>query len=209
MSSKNDPDLPAVNVYAHEGRKHLTNKTFSALSYIYKNHLEEADWFLKADDDTYVIMENLRHFLSTKDPTRAGYYGQVFRSIYKNKVYTYNSGGAGYVLSKRSLEMFSQLAPSSPGCRSVWGVEDMELGACLASIGIHPGHTLDDQGRTMFHALEPSDVTLHNLPDWYYHINIFENQTVSVHVGKCTQKKIGLWGLFKKTCGLLKIQMGF
>ena len=31
-----------------------------AFVHVWDNYREEADWFIKADDDTYVIMENLK-----------------------------------------------------------------------------------------------------------------------------------------------------
>jgi glycoprotein-N-acetylgalactosamine 3-beta-galactosyltransferase len=35
-----------------EGYEELFNKTSHALLYVYENHFDDADWFLKADDDT-------------------------------------------------------------------------------------------------------------------------------------------------------------
>jgi len=51
MSSKADADLGAVALPVGEGRDNLWDKTKSAFQYVYQNHFDEADWFLKADDD--------------------------------------------------------------------------------------------------------------------------------------------------------------
>ena len=43
---------------------------------MYDNHREEADWFMKADDDTFVVVENLRNMLknfNTNDPIHFGH----------------------------------------------------------------------------------------------------------------------------------------
>lgn len=52
MSTQEDKELPTVKLNVEEGRHNLWNKTKEALNYVYQNHYNDADWFLKADDDT-------------------------------------------------------------------------------------------------------------------------------------------------------------
>lgn len=85
----NHSSLSELNV--EEGRGHLTAKTMHAYKYVYDHHFNDADWFMKADDDTFVIVENLRHFLSDKDPNEPVYHGHHFKALVKPQ--GYHSGG--------------------------------------------------------------------------------------------------------------------
>ena len=51
---------------------------FAAMTDIYENHLMSYDWFIKADTDTYVIVENLRYLLSDYNPKQPLFFGQHF-----------------------------------------------------------------------------------------------------------------------------------
>uniref|UniRef100_A0A672IML3 Glycoprotein-N-acetylgalactosamine 3-beta-galactosyltransferase 1 n=1 Tax=Salarias fasciatus TaxID=181472 RepID=A0A672IML3_SALFA len=104
MSSQTT-DFPTVGLNVSEGKENLYWKTIRAFQHIHQNHLEEADWFLKADDDTFVVVENLRYILSRLDPEKPLYLGRRFRPFVRQG---YMSGGAGYVLSREALRRFIQ-----------------------------------------------------------------------------------------------------
>ncbi|XP_072028343.1 glycoprotein-N-acetylgalactosamine 3-beta-galactosyltransferase 1-like [Amphiura filiformis] len=160
ISSEEDEDFPAVGVGGKEGGDFLWVKTRRSLQYLYRNYINQADWFLKADDDAYVIMENLRYFLADKDPSEPVYYGRRFKSAMNTDGYM--SGGAGYIMSKVALEQlvmrsFSNqfVCPSEQFVDLYPGLaEDSALGVCMQAAGVTAGDTRDALGRERFHPLE-------------------------------------------------------
>ena len=81
ISSEADPNLPTINVQVTEGHGNLWSKTRKGFAYMYENYKDEADWFLKADDDTYTVVENLRYMLQPYDATEPIYFGCKFKPI--------------------------------------------------------------------------------------------------------------------------------
>ena len=86
-------------------RNSLWCKTKKAFIHVYENDIDDFDWFLKADDDTYVVVDNLRSFVAARDPADPVYFGFNFKAHVRQG---YMSGGAGYVLSKEAVRRFVQ-----------------------------------------------------------------------------------------------------
>ncbi|XP_030763970.1 glycoprotein-N-acetylgalactosamine 3-beta-galactosyltransferase 1-like isoform X2 [Sitophilus oryzae] len=149
ISTKEDDDIPTVALPVEENRDNLWGKTRLALQYLYENYYDQADWFLKTDDDTYVIVENLRYMLYTQDPELPVYLGCKFKPFINQG---YMSGGAGYVLSKAALKKFATEAlPNKTICKEEpLGNEDVELGRCLEAIDVKAANSRDSGGRMRF-----------------------------------------------------------
>ena len=114
MSSIADEEVPTIKLELGEGGDnytHLWGKTKSAFRYVYQNHFEEFGWFVKADDDTYMIIENLRYLLKDYNSSDPLYFGRKFKPFVKQG---YMSGGAGYVLSKEALRRFVEVNVTTP-----------------------------------------------------------------------------------------------
>lgn len=179
FSSKTNTSFPTIGLNTTEGREHLTAKTMQAFRYCYEHYGTQFDWFLKADDDTYIIVENLRYFLSHHDPNSLQYFGHKFKVIVKQG---YFSGGAGYILSRKALEKFViEGLSGSVKCRQDGGAEDAEIGKCMQNLGIKTGESLDVYGRETFHPFNPSAHLRGLYPPWFYNNAASYPKKVSLH----------------------------
>ncbi|XP_072303437.1 glycoprotein-N-acetylgalactosamine 3-beta-galactosyltransferase 1 [Eucyclogobius newberryi] len=139
--------FPTIALNVSEGRENLYWKTIRAFQYIHEKHLDEADWFLKADDDTFVVVENLRFTLSTFNPEEPWYLGRRFAPFVKQG---YMSGGAGYVLSKEAIRRLIK-GFETGACTHFSSIEDMALGTCMETMKVPAADTRDVLGRQTFH----------------------------------------------------------
>ncbi|XP_072226969.1 glycoprotein-N-acetylgalactosamine 3-beta-galactosyltransferase 1 isoform X2 [Leuresthes tenuis] len=159
ISSKKT-DFPTVGLNVSEGRENLYWKTIRAFQYIYHHYLDKADWFLKADDDTFVVIENLHYILSKYDPEKPLYLGRRFRPFVSQG---YMSGGAGYVLSKEALRRFVT-GFSTGECTHFSSIEDMALGTCMEKMKVKPVDTRDVKERQTFHPFPPENYLVRQRP---------------------------------------------
>ncbi|XP_052455767.1 glycoprotein-N-acetylgalactosamine 3-beta-galactosyltransferase 1-B [Carassius gibelio] len=151
ISSVDNPDFPTVGLKTKEGRDQLYWKTIRAFHYVMEKYGDEADWFLKADDDTYVIVDNLRWILASHSPEDPVYFGRRFKPFAKQG---YMSGGAGYVLSKEALRRFVE-GFHTKVCTHSSSVEDLALGQCMEKVGVVAGDSRDTLQRETFHPFGP------------------------------------------------------
>lgn len=147
MSSVDDPDFPTVGLNTKEGRDQLYWKTIRAFHYVLEKHGDDAEWFLKADDDTYVVVDNLRWVLASHSPDDPVYFGRRFKPYTKQG---YMSGGAGYVLSREAVKRFVE-GFRTKTCTHTSSVEDLALGQCMEKVGVAAGDSRDTLLRETFH----------------------------------------------------------
>lgn len=178
-----------IALHTPKGRQHLTEKTFAALDYIFKHWVQEADWFLKADDDTYVIVENLRKFVQFYDEEKSSesvMLGHMLRHRESGDLFL--SGGAGYVMNRAALRLFSNRPRDACTVGNREQAEDVDLARCMTSLGVSVLNALDRQGRSLFHPFLPEIHLYGSFPEWYRKMNVGGQTEVglSVNCGICS-----------------------
>ncbi|KAK6747993.1 hypothetical protein RB195_000917 [Necator americanus] len=161
-------------------------KTRLALYYVYTNISSHYDWYYKADDDTYVIMENLRAYLATFDPNEPHYIG--FRVKRRMPKHGYNAGGSGYAMSRAAMKIFVEELFHQKSLCPYHEWEDLAVARCLANAGIYPTDSRDELHRQRFLPWTPeqhynADLTKSFLMDPIEHWGpaIFHENLISMH----------------------------
>ncbi|XP_058475875.1 glycoprotein-N-acetylgalactosamine 3-beta-galactosyltransferase 1-like [Solea solea] len=161
-----ETDFPTVGLNVSEGRQNLYWKTIRAFQYVHRHHFDEADWFVKADDDTFIVIENLRYVLSKYDTEEPHYLGRRFSPFVKQG---YMAGGAGYVLSKEALRRFIKGFQTGK-CTHFSDIEDMALGQCMETMNVSTGDSRDVKMRQTFFPYPPEYYVVRQPPrprPWY------------------------------------------
>jgi hypothetical protein len=142
----------------------LPDKMLLTYKYIFKKY-NNYDWYLKTDDDTYIFMNNLRKFLSSKNSSKPVTYGYDYKIKVPNG---YQSGGGGYVLSNEAMNRLGKKLNEDYSFCEQTDSEDVDVASCLRKMDVLPEKSLDELGRERFHAL---NLMLHYkgiIPDWFF-----------------------------------------
>ncbi|XP_045182180.1 glycoprotein-N-acetylgalactosamine 3-beta-galactosyltransferase 1-like [Mercenaria mercenaria] len=168
-TKRRSPDI--INTPFEETRYNIVHKVKFALNFIYENEIEAFDWLLKADDDTYVIMENLRFLLKRRDSKKPAYLGFHFNKFVLSG---FMSGGAGYVISNSALRQLVEFGfnqekcPVVPNEEDPENGEDVEIGRCLNISGVPALSSLDEAGRERFHPYPVQRHLLGSIPEFVF-----------------------------------------
>lgn len=152
------PALGMVNLM-HAGTESYHNmwqKVRSLWAYIHHFYRNDYDYFHLGGDDMYVIVENLRRFLTRfENQTAQGepvYLGQWIRQ----KHGYYVAGGPGYTVNRAALERFVNDALSTCNVHTKASYEDRLFSSCMTRLGIRGGDTRDfNTGEQQYHDCSP------------------------------------------------------
>ena len=141
--------------------RNIWEKSWKTWHRVGTQHINDSEWFLKIDDDTFFSPINFKGFARYFNPDKDWYFGNTLMHQWKSRNVVFNAGSL-YALSRGALrklvtifesESFEKHGRSTGSvyCRKRRGdKEDMTMGVCLHSVGIDPVNTLDARYRERF-----------------------------------------------------------
>ncbi|PAV58234.1 hypothetical protein WR25_16482 [Diploscapter pachys] len=155
-------------------RDHSWEKIRRVFQYAIEKLPRKYDWYLRADDDAYVIVENMRQFLSKYSPNNPYFFGYKWNFFVSHGF----ADGATYILSQPAAKAFVEVMKNSTLCPDHHRAEeDQEVARCLAHMKIFPSDTRDEEGSDRFqhfHPLEQFDMYKDEFAQKYAYYEIRE-----------------------------------
>lgn len=154
------------SIKAHQGA--------ARLGWVLRTLVDMTDFVFICNDHTAVIGANLACYLRTLPADEPVYAGQALANAQGQ---LFNSGAAGYVLSRTTVDM-------ARGCD--WSTTDehlannpsLVLAECLHLQGVWPEDTRDESLRTRFHAYGLVQTATSSYDDWF--VRMIENLPTSL-----------------------------
>lgn len=152
--------------------------------YVYSNHIEEFDWILKTNDDSFIVLENLRHMLYQYETDWPIIIGQKFlKEVLQTNIFHHfnflNNRSqkdymiGDYALSKRGFTRLVEDAfTNSEICELKSADDDKEVSKCLEHINVIKVDGVDSEGRGRFFYNNPESALFPEKFDeydrWYW-----------------------------------------
>ena len=126
------------------GRERLWQKVSAGIVALWQTYQDQFDFLIKADDDTFMVLDNLRYLLSGLEPGKEFVLGH----LQHDRGVSYLSGGSGYVISRPAVRHLVEAGLDPQGdylCRlphpvgqeiEVYPNEDLQLGKCAFLLSI-------------------------------------------------------------------------
>jgi glycoprotein-N-acetylgalactosamine 3-beta-galactosyltransferase len=157
---QDNADMPFVYLNITDTLRTLTYKHTGTIVHVYDFYLFDFDWFLYANDDTYIVMENLKLFVKDKCPSEASIYGKVMKHQPVEMPSLTNGdnsrgfiqGGSGWLSSHEAIRRFGEAMKRDARfciCRD-GRREDQEISDCYRRVDVYPGESRDNENRERF-----------------------------------------------------------
>ncbi|XP_071526757.1 glycoprotein-N-acetylgalactosamine 3-beta-galactosyltransferase 1-like isoform X2 [Panulirus ornatus] len=148
LTSATHPELPRVIISNYSSYDELWGKVLEGFRALDSSR---ADWFLKTDDDTFVIYRHLVNLLAGLNASQPLYLGLPYQfDLLDGRLVDYMSGGAGYLLSKTALRRLQKTTLQECHYPGPTIFEDVNMGACMNALDVEIVDTRDQLGRPRF-----------------------------------------------------------
>lgn len=187
-STLTDLNIGAIGFNLSNNHNTMWGKEKMMLKYVHDNFFNDYDWFYKGDDDSFVIVENLRFLLAEYSPEDPIYLGHKFNtSVHKRGYY---SGGSGYVMSHETVRVFVEKVltnrefyrkddsdPNECHIETDDKTEDWHISNCLDYYNVYAGDSRDLIRRDRFLPFTPEQHLFGNPSQkyWYWERKYYFN----------------------------------